>query len=271
MKENLDEITHISEDEVRAIRSYKLQEIHKAWNDLFAIGIVPILYGRHPEYIDYKSFEQGFRERFETTCGNTQIVSAKIDYEIQKIGSDGKVVIGIKLRGIGEDEMDLFKNELLSLEYSPPKDWKDIAQHLLILVSYYSNGNIYIPSIEMRADLSLCKLIGAVNRLYGAAMIKGETRVAGRKRQVKNLESSQAEILAAYQYLGINDKPRYTSKLRIAKDIRDYFVAENDKLLEEEKKKIPSIRTIIRHMESIDEIHSNLIGKGLIKDKPNLV
>ena len=271
MKENLDEITSISEEEVRAIRYYKLQEIQKAWDDLFAIGMVPILYERHPEYMDYKTFEQGFRERFKSTWGNSEIVSAGIDSEIKKMGSDEKVVIGIKLKGIGEDELDLFENKLLSLDYSPPPDWKDIAQHLLILVSYYSHGNIYIPSIEMRVDLSLCKLIGAVNRLYGAAMIKGETRVAGRKRQEKNLESSQAEVFAAYQYLGIKNKPRYNSKLRIAEDIQKYLISENKDESEGKKKKIPSTRTIIRHLESYKETRNDLIEKGLIKDKPSLV
>ncbi len=271
MQKDLEELAHICEEELQAIRHYKLQELQKAWDDLFAIGLVPVLYERHPEYMDYKTFEGGFREKFKTFWGSNQIVLAKMNSEIEKMSSDEKLVIGIKLRGIGQDEFDLFFDELLSLDYTPPPDLQGISQHLLILVGYYSNGNIFIPSIEMRADLSLCKLIGAVNRLYGATKVEGETRIAGRKKQDKNVESSKTEVFEAFQSLGIKNNPRYKYKSQVANAIRKYLTSENNKLPLREQKKIPSGKTIIRHMESNEKIRNDLIEMGVIKDKPTLV
>lgn len=146
----------------------KCRSLKKAWEDLFAIGIVPVLYERHPKYMDYKTFEDGFRKNSNVTLASKQTLLLMINSEIEKMDFEGELIFTIKLKGIEEDEFDLF-DKLLSLDYSPPPALQDISTHLLILVDYYSNDNIYIPSIEMRADLSMCKLIGVVNRLYGAS------------------------------------------------------------------------------------------------------
>jgi hypothetical protein len=271
MEELLHGIAQIKAEEMQAIRHYKLLEIQKAWDDLFAVGIVPVLYDRHPEYVDYKIFEQSFREKLKATRGDSQNLSGKIDAEIKKIASVGdEVTVGIQLKGIEDDEFDLF-DKILYLNYIPPQDWQGITQHLSLLISYYSNGNIFIPAIELRADLSLCKLIGAVNRLYGATMVKGETRLAGRKKQEKNVESGKTEVFKAFRSLWIKNKARYKGKSQIAKAIKVYLESENNKLPLEERKKVPSERTIIRYMDSDDKIVSDLIEMGVIKDKPTLV
>lgn len=258
MQKDVEEFAHICEEELQAIRYFKIREIQKAWEDLSSIGIVPVLYVRHPDYMDYKSFDDSFREKFKITWGDNQIALAKINSEIEKMNSDEGLVIGIKLRGIRDDELDLF-DKLLSLDYLPPEDWNDIALHLRLLIGYYSNGNMFIPSIEMRADLSMCKLIGAVNKLYGAARVEGETRLAGRKKQGKNVESSQTEVFSAFETLGIKNNPRYKYKSQVANAIKKYLISENKKLPLKERKKIPSNRTIIRHLESNEEIRNNLI------------
>jgi hypothetical protein len=271
VKAALEELRHIDDEEVQAIRHFKLKELQKAWDDLFAIGIVPVLYDRHPEYTDYGTFEEGFREKFKITWGSIPNVLEKIDPEIEKMKNGDEITIGIKIKGIEEGEEDIFFEELLSLDYSPPQDWKGIYRHLLILVGYYSNANIFIASVEMRVDLSLCKLIGAANRLYGTVKARGETILTGRKKQEEILASGQVDVFAAFQSLRIKNKSRYKSKSHIAKNIRMYLISENKKLPLENQKKIPSERTIIRYMESDEKIRNDLIEMGVMKDKPTLV
>jgi hypothetical protein len=271
VKEDLEELRHIDDEEVQAIRHFKLKELQKAWDDLFAIGIVPVLYGRHPEYTDYRTFEESFREKSKITWGSIPDVLEKINPEIEKMNIGEKITIGIKVKGIEENEVDLFLDEMLSFDYNPPHDWNVISEHLLILVGYYSNANMFMPSIEMRADLALCKLIGAANRLYGAVKARGETILTGRKKQEEIVASGQADVFAAFQYLGIKNKPRYRSKRHIAKNIRMYLISENKELPLEKQKKIPSERTIIRYMESDEKIRNDLIEMGVMKDKPTLV
>lgn len=267
MQEDLEEIFRMSGEEVQAIRHYKVQELKKAWDDLFTIGIVPVLYERHPKYMDYKTFEENFRKKLKVAASNRML---KINSEIEKRDSEEGVTFAIKLEGIEEDEFDLF-DEILFLDYSPPPDFQDIATHLLILIGYYSNGNIYIPKIEMRADLSMCKLIGVVNRLYGATEARGKTTLSGRKKQEENVASSQIDVFEAFQYLGIKDKPRCHTKKRIAQDIIKYLKAKNEEVGSDEKKRIPSERTVIRYLDSDDKIRNELIEMGVIKDKPTLV
>jgi hypothetical protein len=267
VKAALEELRHIDDEEVQAIRHFKLKELQKAWDDLFAIGIVPVLYSRHPEYADYTTFEERFRKNSKVTWGSIPNVLEKINSEIEKMNTGEEITFGIKLKGIKEDEYDLV-DELLSLDYSPPQYWNSISDHLLILVGYYS---IFIPSIEMRADLFLCKLIGAINRLYGAAKARGETILTGRKKQEEIVASGQADVFAAFQSLRIKNNSRYKSKSHIAKNIRMYLISENKKLPLENQKKIPSERTIIRYIESDEKIRNDLIEMGVMKDKPTLV
>ena len=130
MPMDLEELAHISEEQLQAIRYFKLKEIQKAWDDLFAIGLVPVLYKRHPEYVDYKTFESGFREKFEAIWEGIKSTLAKIDSEIEEMILDEEVSIGITLKGIGDNELDLF-DKLLSLDYIPPHNWK------VLLIIYY--------------------------------------------------------------------------------------------------------------------------------------
>jgi len=83
MSEDLEELLQISEEELQAIRYFKLKEIQKAWDDLFAIGLVPVLYEKHPEYMDYKTFEDGFREKFNATWASNPMVLENINSQIE--------------------------------------------------------------------------------------------------------------------------------------------------------------------------------------------
>jgi hypothetical protein len=271
MQEDLEEIFRMSEEEVQAIRHYKVQELKKAWGDLFAIGIVPVLYERQPKYMDYKTFEEGFRKNSNVFWANKQTQLLKINSEIEKMDSEEEFnVFAIKLKGIEEDEFDLF-DKLLYLDYSPPTTLPEISTHILILLGYYSNGNIYIPEIEMRADLSMSKLIGVVNRLYGATEARGKTILSGRKKQDENVASSKIDVFEAFQCLEIKNKPRYNSKRWVAEAIRKYLISKNGEINSQQQKKVPSEKTIIRYLESDDKIRNDLIEMGVIKDKPTLV
>jgi hypothetical protein len=267
MQEDLEEMFRMSEEEVQAIRHYKVEELKKAYDDLFTIGIVPVLYEKQPKYIDYKTFEENFRKKLKVAANNRMV---KINSEIEKRVSEEGVTFVIKLEGMQEDELDLF-DKMLSLDYSPPSDFQDISTHLLILVGFYIRGNTYIPSVEMRVDLSMCKLIGVVNRLYGATEARGKTTLSGRKKQEENVASSQTDVFEAFQYLGIKNKSRYRTKSRIAQDIIKYLEAKNEEPGSDEKKRIPSERTVIRYLDSDDKVRNDLIEMGVIKDKPTLV
>jgi hypothetical protein len=107
--------------------------------------------------------------------------------------------------------------------------------------------------------------------LCGAARARGETILTGRKKQQEDVASRRTVVCAAFNDLGIKDKPRYTSKLRIASDIRAFLNSEYKKYGLKDQKDVPSEKTIIRHLESDVKVRNDLIAIGVIKDKPTLV
>jgi len=123
----------------------------------------------------------------------------------------------------------------------------------------------------MRPDLSMCKLIGVVNRLYGDAKARGATILSGRKKQEENVASSKIDVFEAFQELGIKNKPRYNNKTRIAEAISKHLIFKNGKVDLQKQMKIPSEKTIIRYLESDENIRNVLIERGIIKDKPTPV
>ena len=67
MAEDLREVAQICEEELQVIRYFKLKEIQKAWDDLFAIGLAPVLYEKNPNYVDYTL--RMVLERISRSCG----------------------------------------------------------------------------------------------------------------------------------------------------------------------------------------------------------
>ena len=171
MVPNLKDIAKwVEHDERRKIRLAKVKEILKAWEDLFFITTGEEVYKKSPGFDDYSSFEKRMRQSFEKTW--------------QKHFPEGKFAEGddIGPPGVLLDEL----KDLLSVNFTPPQDGEEIAINLLLLKEYY-RSKFFFPSIEMALDLSLCKLIGAINRLYGAARARGETILTGRKNRRKKL------------------------------------------------------------------------------------
>jgi len=218
MKEDLEELCHISEEEVRAIRHYKLKEIRKAWDDLFFIGIAPELYKNRANYTDYKTFEEGFRKKFDQIYRNNQSITEEILLEED-------IFNGIK--GVKEDlenEMDM----LLSLEFIPPQDWRNIANLLQFLITYFGS-NIYFPSIEMRLDLSLCKLMKAIGELSviaganGAELARVKKSTSALKSRVEEKKTYVYEI-----YYRSNEINEGMNLHTVATIIRDEFIKKQE-------------------------------------------
>ena len=74
--------------------------------------------------------------------------------------------------------------KLLSVDYVPPQDGTGMAVDLIRLREYYSS-DLFFPSVEMALDLSLCKLIGNVKKLYAIASQKGKRELTRTKRSTK--------------------------------------------------------------------------------------
>jgi hypothetical protein len=118
---------HIHEDEIQAIRVAKMKEVRKALDDLHAAGIVPAVYERFPEYVDYKAFQKDVMESLEVTWGDNRTIEAVIDAATKNLAPGEEIVIAVK--SIREDE-DTQVDKLLSLNYVPPQDCKAIAKYL---------------------------------------------------------------------------------------------------------------------------------------------
>jgi hypothetical protein len=236
--------------EWREVRVAKLKEILKAWHDLFFILVGDDVFKKMPGVSDYSFFEKKMRRSLEE-AQPPHLVKAPPTV-------------------LPPDDLLKQVGKFLSIDYFPPQDGKGMAVDLMGLAAYYQS-NSFSSSVEIILDLSLCKLIGAVNRMYGATEARGKTALTGRKKHKEGVSSSRSLILEAFYELGIKNKARYQSKLRIAHDIREYLLSKNKLLSVEEQKKIPSEKTIIRYIESDDKIRGELIRMKVIKDKATLV
>lgn len=242
METNLSEAARWAEQERRGkIRLAKLEEIRNAWDDLFFILKGEEIF-KKSKHSDYSSFEKTMRQAFEKTW--QKHLSERNSQESGDVKPPG-----ILLKQLGE---------LLSVNFTPPTDGKDIAVDLIQLQEYY-RSNLFFPSIEMALDLSLCKLIGAVNRLYGVARARGETILTGRKKQQKKVTDNIDLTEEAFYHLKTIPK----NLQKIGKSIREYFLSKG--------KSAPSVKTIVRYMESSSKIYNDLIAMGIIKDKPTIV
>jgi hypothetical protein len=167
------------------VRQEKLKEIMKAWEDLFFILAGEDVYKKYSGGNHYSSFEKRIRQGFEKSW---QKHLAEGKFTEKDIGPPGVLL----------DSM----GDLLKVNYLPPPAGEDIATDLILLKEYY-RSNFFSPSVEMALDLSLCKLIGAVNRLYGAARVRGETILTAKNKQKEEVASSRTAVFEAFHALGI--------------------------------------------------------------------
>jgi hypothetical protein len=165
----------------REIRLAKIEEIDKAWDDLFFIMAGEEVFKKIPE--DYSSFQKSMRQSLE---------------EARRDLLTGKPITappsGNLLNKLGE---------LLSVHYNPPQNGEGMAADLRHLREYYCS-DFYSSSVEMALDLSLCKLIGNVKKLYAITSQKGERELARTKKSTKAKKDKTNErkgiVIAIYEH-----------------------------------------------------------------------
>lgn len=136
----------IDDEQVLAIRQAKLKEIQEALDDLRIIEMATGLYEETSTDMDYKTFENNIKETFEFASGDTESTFQKINSVLQEMVPGERVYVGIKK--FQEDQKTKILHTLLSLDYLPPKDWREIADHLMMLKQYYrSDFDFFHPII----------------------------------------------------------------------------------------------------------------------------
>jgi hypothetical protein len=168
----------VRNEEQHKIRLAKIEEVMKTWDDLFFILAGEEVFKKSPGVSDYSSFEKSMRSNLEEARKKLKEGSHTETYH--------------KPPSVLLDQLD----KLVSVNYTPPQDAVKIAADLLSLITYY-HSNIFLPSIEMILDLSMCKLIRAVSKLFGAAKARGETILTGRKKQKEEIANKKAVTVQA--------------------------------------------------------------------------
>jgi hypothetical protein len=178
MEPNLrDAAQRVVQEERRKIRLAKIEEITKAWDDLFFVIAGEKVFKKTPG--DYSSFEKSMRKSLEE-ANQHHLTEAP-------------------------PPIDLFNNlgELLSVDYVPPRDGKGMAFDLIRLREYY-RSDFFFPSVEMALDLSLCKLIGNVKKLYAITSQKGERDLTRTKKSTKakkeETDKRKDFVIAIYEH-----------------------------------------------------------------------
>ena len=167
----------------RKIRLAKLEEIRKAWDDLFFVLAGEEVFKKIPGVSDYPSFERSMRLSLE---------DANHHHLTEKPGTTSP-------------SGDLFKKlgKLLCVDYVPPQDGKGMAVDLIIIRDYYSS-NVFIPSVEMALDLSLCKLIANLKNLYAITSQKGKRELTRTKKSAKAKKDENDKrkefVIAIYEH-----------------------------------------------------------------------
>jgi len=122
MEPNLREAAHEGEHEERAkIRLAKMEEIRKAWDDLFFILAGEEVFKKSHEFRDYASFEESLRQTLEEVGDNQRQKGSQTTDNHMKTPRD--------LLDQG--------GKLARLDYTPPQHGKELAVDLLQLQEYY--------------------------------------------------------------------------------------------------------------------------------------
>lgn len=135
------------------------------------------------------------------------------------------------------------------------------------MIGYYSHPNSYIPSIESRLDLSLCKLIGVIYKLSGFYSKHGELELTRNKRQTKKYKAKfellQSHILECFYKIDITPEMKFH---KVLKTMQAYLIKQGVfEELSDKGKPIDHIKTIERYLKSDDKAKKYLIDTGLIK------
>jgi hypothetical protein len=238
-----DAVSSEDDEKRRKIRLAKLEEISKAWNDLFFIVAGEEVFKKIPGVSDYPSFEKSMRLSLE---------EAK---EPPFTAPPGDLLARL--------------GELLSLDYSPPQAGEHIAGDLINLQDYY-RGNFFNPTIEMVLDLSLCKLIRAVCMLHAAAQERGTRTLSPTKARTIKAVSRKTVVLEAFYQID-NKRAKDKSFDWVAENIRNILERKNETAKPDELIIIPSKRTIKRDLEHDKKVLKDLIALGVIKDRTGSV
>ena len=156
---------------------------------------------------------------------------------------------------------DFFSNTLRqmeSFEYDPPDDSLDILDHLWVQWTYYQKIWSYPPTLkDMIIDLSLWKLMGAAYLKFAILMQKGKDLPRTKKSTVTKKSKAQqldGDISEVFYHL----TTRGMSKNKIGKIIRE-------KLIKKYGQNVPSVKTIVRHLEANQQFRKDLIAEGVLE------
>jgi len=173
----------VTQEDRRKIRIAKLKEITKAGDDLFFILAGEEVFKKSLKFDNYSSFEKGMRQLIEKARHRHRTEGPTT------VPPPGDLLNQLK--------------ELLSVDYTPPQAGEDMGGDLIALANYY-RSNFFVPSIEMILDLSLCKLIGAVNKLCAIAIQKGERELTRTKKSTKakkeETDKRKGIVIAIYEH-----------------------------------------------------------------------
>lgn len=181
MEPNLrDAAQRVEHEERRKIRLAKIEEITKALDDLFFVIAGETAFKKTPG--DYSSFEKSMRKSLEET-----------GYHLKEDPTTAPQLNDL-LNNLGK---------LLSVDYVPAQDGKRMAVDLIRLGEFY-RSDFFFTSVEMALDLSLCKLIGNVKKLYAITSHKGERELTRTKKSTKakkeDTDKRKGFVIAIYDH-----------------------------------------------------------------------
>ncbi|MCK9375435.1 MAG: hypothetical protein M0P73_04715 [Syntrophobacterales bacterium] len=251
----------IDDEEVLAIHHAKLREITRALNDLFIIGRSTSLYSQSSTDMDYKDFEKLIGDTHEFSQGNTQSVFNKIDSVLREQTSDETVFVGLKM--FNEDQKTKIIKLLLSLDYTPPQDWREIVNHLVFLRFYYSaDFEYYHPVIEAYFDVSLCKLMAVIGSL--SVIMKLDVNEIKRVKKLReSLKKQMDDRMTCVSQIFNTDIVRPGMKMHtVAIAIRKEFIERQKRGIINNVVKPPSVSSIKEYIKQDDILMTHFRKEG---------
>ena len=251
----------IDDEEVLAIHHAKLREINKALDDLYIIGTSTNLYKQSPIDMNYSDFEKMIGETLEFYQGNTQSAFKKIDSVLQEMTPGENVFVGIKKYQL--DQKTKIINMLLSLDYAPPQDWREIIDHLILLKLYYSSDfTYYHPIIEAYFDISLCKLMAVIGSL--SVIFKFDAKEISRiKRLRKGVNKRKDDKVTHVSQIFYTDIIKSGMKMDpVATAIRNEFIERQKQKIINGDIKPPSVSSIKEYICQDDDLMRHFKKEG---------
>jgi hypothetical protein len=249
----------ISNEEVLAIHNAKLMEIKEALDDVFVIGTATDLYNKASTGVDYKTFEKQVKETIDVSSGDTQYIVDKIDSLSLEMESDETIYVAVK--HFEEDQKAKIFDSLLSLDYTPPKDWREIADHLLLLQQYYCSDNFH-HLFEYYFDVSLCKILRTIGSLSVILRLNGNelARIKSIKEGVrKKVDKKRTHVIEIF-YTDIITKGMKMHAVAIA--ISEEFIKRQKRKEIDEKLKPPRLTMIKDYLREDEKIMKCFKQKG---------